>query len=183
MRLRQLGVSQSVKFFAPPEVHQSLRNFHKKTVKDSLDSRDVIIWLLEQTCCSIEQLQPLYVSQGMEYCRRWIAGQRSPQAASDPVQRDAYLKILERPEQYSLEKLYAPDQKTKSQTIDTSGYPEIAKYVQKLNRMKKEFTDTADTVQALAHQEVEQEREVEIEVVRLSGFSQSGASYLICQCF
>ena len=189
MRLRQLGVSQSVVFYAPPEVHQSILNFRKKTVRDTVDSADVIIWLLEQTCCSIEQLQPLYISQGLEYCRRWIAGQRSPQAASDPEQRTAYLKVLEQPEQYSLENLYAPDQKTKSRLIDTNEFPEIAKYVKRLNTMKKELTNTVDTVQALAHQEVEQEREVEVEVVRFCLFfliSQIRAStlfYLLYRVF
>ena len=165
MRLRQLGINQSVVFFAPPEVHQSILNVRKKRGKHRIDSSDVIIWLLEQTCCNIEQLQPLYISQGLEHCRRWVAGQRSPSAASSQDQRETYLKILEQPEQYSLEQLYAPDHKIKSPAIDTTGFPEIANYVEKLNAMKKDLTNTVDTVQALAHQEVEQEREVEIEVV------------------
>jgi len=56
MRLRQLAISQSVIFFAPPEVHQSILNLRGKTGLDHIDSHDVIIWLLEQTCCNIEQL-------------------------------------------------------------------------------------------------------------------------------
>ncbi|CAF9942696.1 MAG: hypothetical protein ALECFALPRED_009917 [Alectoria fallacina] len=164
MRLRQLAISQSIVFFAPPEVHQSILNFRGKTSKDFIDSRDVIIWLLEQTCCSIEQLQPLYISQGLEYCRRRLAAQRNPDASSQEDQRKAYLKVLEQPERYSLENLYAPDQKTKSRPVDAKGFPEIAGYVEKLGAMKKGLRNTGDTVQALAHQEVEQEREVQIEV-------------------
>lgn len=163
MRLRQLAISQSVIFFAPPEVHQSILNLRGKTGLDHIDSHDVIIWLLEQTCCNIEQLQPLYISQGMEYCRRRIAAHRFPEAASDKEQRKAYLKVLEQPEQYSLEKLYAPDQKIKGRPIDAGECSEIAKYVEKLNAVKKGLRNTEDTVQALAHQEVEQEREVQIE--------------------
>lgn len=165
MRLRQLAISQSVVFFAPPEVHQSILNVRSKTNRDKIDSSDVIIWLLEQTCCNIEQLQPLYISQGLEYCRRWLAGKRNPGAASNPEECKKYLEVLEQPEQYSLEKLFAPDQRRKVQPVVTSGFPAIAGYVKRLTAMKKELRNPSSAVQALAHQEVEQEREVQIEVV------------------
>ncbi|KAL8820652.1 MAG: hypothetical protein Q9223_001174 [Gallowayella weberi] len=125
MRLRQLAISQSVIFFAPPEVHQSILNTRRGDRTGHLDSHDVINWLLEQTCSNIKQLQPLEIS---------------------------------------LEELYAPDRKIKVSTIDSSGNAEIAEYVKRLNMIKKEIVDTGGTVQALAHQEVEQEREVAIEV-------------------
>ena len=152
MRLRQLAISQSVMFFAPPEVHQSILNLRSKGAGPIIDSHDVVFWLLEQTCCSIEQLQPLYISQGLEYCRRRLAEQRYPEASSQQDQRKAYLKVLEQPEQYSLENLYAPDQKKKSRPVDAKGVPEIADYVEKLNAMKKGFRNTGDVVQALTHQ-------------------------------
>ncbi|KAL2041871.1 hypothetical protein N7G274_005656 [Stereocaulon virgatum] len=164
MRLRQLAISQSIMFCAPPEVHQSILNLRKKTDRDAIDSHDVIVWLLEQTCCNIEQLQPLYISQGLEYCRRWLSAAKNPNAGSDHEQRKAYLTVLEQPEQYSIEKLYAPDQRTKSRAIDGHGFPLIMEYVEKLSAMKKGLRNTGDTVQALAHQEVEQEREVQVEV-------------------
>ena len=152
MRLRQLAISQSVVFFAPPEVHQSILNFRGQLIKGLIDSHDVIAWLLEQTCCSIEQIQPLYISQGLEYCRRRLAAQTNPEASFQQDQRKAYLKVLEQPERYSLEKLYAPDQKTKSRPVDAKGFPEIAGFVGKLNAMKKGFKNTGDVVQALTHQ-------------------------------
>ena len=163
MRLRQLATTQSVVFFAPPEVHQSIMNLCKKTGMDKIDSSDVIIWLLEQTCCNIEQLQLLYVSQGIEYCRQRLAALRNTSIATDVEQRKAYLKVLEQPEQYSLEKLYAPEQRPKVRPIDAGGNFEIANFIGKLNAMKEGMHNTGDTVQALAHQEVEQEREVQIE--------------------
>ncbi len=152
MRLRQLAISQSIVFFAPPEVHQSILNFRGKTAKDVIGSPDVIIWLLEQTCCSIEQLQPLYISQGLEYCRRRLAAHRNPDASTQQDQRKAYLKVLEQPEQYSLEQLYAPDQKTRSRPLDAKGFAEIAGYVEKLDAMKKGLRNAGDTVQASTHQ-------------------------------
>lgn len=165
MRLRQLAISQSVVFFAPLEVHQSILNLRGKTYKDHLDSRDVIIWLLEQTCCNIEQLKPLYISQGLEYCRRQISAHNNLDATSSAEQRRAYLKVLEQPEQYSLETLYAPDQKTKARPVGATTIPGIAKIIDKLEVTRKSLRNTGDMVQALTHQEVEQEREVQIEVV------------------
>ena len=164
MRLRQLAISQSVIFFAPPEVHQSIVNTRKVHRKDVIDSHDVIIWLLEQTCCSIGQLQPLYVSQGFEYCRRRVAAQRYEDADYENSELKPYLKVLEQPERYTLEELYAPDRKIKTSEIDTHGNAEINDYVKQLKLMKSSIRNTGDTVQALAHQEVEQEREVQIEV-------------------
>ncbi|KAL9020409.1 MAG: hypothetical protein Q9185_002383 [Variospora sp. 1 TL-2023] len=164
MRLRQLAISQSIVFIAPPEVHQSLLNTRKKHRRGILDSYDVIIWLLEQTCCNIEQLQPLYVSQGLEYCRRRVAARRFQETGYNTGDIKSYLRVLEQPEKYSLEELYAPDRKIKSPPIDSSGSTEITKYLKILDTMKKEIRNTGDTVQALAHQEVEQEREVAIEV-------------------
>ncbi|KAL9631107.1 MAG: hypothetical protein Q9204_004388, partial [Flavoplaca sp. TL-2023a] len=76
----------------------------------------------------------------------------------------SYLKVLEQPEKYSLEELYAPDRKIKSASIQSSGNAEISGYVKRLDALKAEIRNTGDTMQALAHQEVEQEREVAIEV-------------------
>ncbi|KAL8690761.1 MAG: hypothetical protein Q9218_003865 [Villophora microphyllina] len=165
MRLRQLAISQSVIFYAPPEVHQGIINTRRDSRKGlPVDSHDVIVWLLEQTCCSIEQLQPLYVSQGQEYCRRRLAAHRYEDSGYSTNESKSYLKILEQPERYSLEELYAPDRKIKNSPIDSSGNAEIAKYVKRLDVLKANIRNTGDTVQALAHQEVEQEREVAIEV-------------------
>ena len=177
MRLRQLAISQSVVFFAPPEVHQSILNVCRKAPTDNIESHDVITWLLEQTCCNIEQLQPLYISQGLEYFRRQISAQENPDAATSKEQRKAYLQILEQPEQYSLERLYAPDQKTKAKPTDASKFPEIKDFVDELEVMKSSIVSTGDTVQALAHQEVEQEREVQIEVVRHESVTDAVSSW------
>lgn len=60
MRLRQLGETQAVVWFAPPEVHSSILDLQKKPAGSSsstLDSSDVIRWLLSNTCDGLEQLQ------------------------------------------------------------------------------------------------------------------------------
>lgn len=99
MRLRQLGSTQSVTFWAPPEVHQSILDVTgKRDMLDKLDSKDVILWLLHQTCVGIEALRPLCIHQGRDYCRRAQSAIDNPRAASDEKQRAAYLAILEQTE-------------------------------------------------------------------------------------
>lgn len=95
MRLRQLAASQSVVFFAPPEFHHSIVQLRRSTLNRNIDSSDVIYWLMEQTCRGIQLLQPLYISQGMDFCRRVQAGGDNPDCLSDSTQREAYLRVLD----------------------------------------------------------------------------------------
>jgi len=157
LRLPQLAISKAAVFFAPPEVYQSILNYRHKTGNDQIDSADVVI---------IEQLQPLYVSQGMEYCRRQIYSQQHPHAVSDPEQRRAFLRLVQQPERYSLEDLFAVNHKikTKIRPGNANSSPNIQDYFNQLDVIRKGMRDTGDVVQALAHLEVEQEREIQIEV-------------------
>ena len=165
MRLRQLGNTQSVVFFAPPEVHQSICDINHKSTDASIDSGDVVYWLLEQTCRGIEQLQPLYISQGTDFCRRADAAMSNPDYLTDPGQRRTYIKTLEQQEHQSLEQLYAPKNISKS-TPSPKSYtcPEISAFMSELQDLRSNFRDTGNAVSASALQEVEQEREVAIEV-------------------
>ena len=157
MRLRQLAISQSVIFFAPPEVHQSILNTRSVHRVGLIDSYDVIVWLLEQACCSIEQLKPLYISQGLDYCSRRSAAQKFQSAEGDSKSKiQAYLSVLEQPETYSLEDLYAPDRQLDTTPVYTGTDPIIDSYVQQLFDLKRQLR-SGDTAQALAHREVEQE--------------------------
>jgi len=168
MRLRQLGTSQSITFFSPPEVHQSILDLRNKKSFDMIDSYDVICWLLEQTCSGIEQLQPLYFSQGADFCRRAQAALENPDFFADPNQRDAYLASLRQIEQQTLEQLYGPSTKVKSSASSRKFSSQVAPLMKELNTRRKGFQDTGNAVHGSALQEVEQEREVayEVEAVR-----------------
>lgn len=165
MRLRQLATTQSITFFAPPEVHQSILDFRHKDHHSRLHSHDVIHWLLEQTCQSLENLQPLYYSQGLNYCRR-------TQAAIDcyrylHVDRDrlAYIEGLRSPEQLSLRLLYEPQaEESRIHVRDERFDPKIKRHIDVLEDRRRTFQDTGNAVDASTLQEVEQEREMEIEV-------------------
>ncbi|KAI9833796.1 MAG: hypothetical protein M1819_003531 [Sarea resinae] len=168
MRLRHLATSQSVSFFAPPEVHQSILDLCNKQMGDTVDSHDVICWLLEQTCSGNEQLQPLYYSQGVDFCRRTQAAFNSPDFLANENQRRAYLDSLRQNEQQTLEQLYKPQVKTASTKSSGPMSADIAAYMKELDNRRKGFQDTGNAVQGSALQEVEQEREVayEVEAIR-----------------
>ncbi|KAK6539145.1 hypothetical protein TWF694_009389 [Orbilia ellipsospora] len=164
MRLRQLGSTQSVVFFAPPEVHQSIVDIRQMDFGDKVDSRDVVIWLLHQTCVGIEQLQPLYFSQGMDFCRRIQAASDNPEFLEDPTHLKEYLNTLRQPEQQTLRQMYEPKQVPKSYTTIMKPSPGIAEFIDELKIRRRGFQDTGEAVHGSALQEVEQEREVAFEV-------------------
>ncbi|GME37769.1 P-loop containing nucleoside triphosphate hydrolase [Neofusicoccum parvum] len=168
MRLRQLATTQSVVFFSTPEVHQSILDQRNLRPGSPLDSYDVVCWLLEQTCNGIEQLQPLYYSQGADFCRRSQAMFDNPNFLADVDQRDACLKELRQTEHQTLEQLYKPRTKAKLNNTPNTFSPQIAAFMKDLNRRRKGFQDHGNAVHGSALQEVEQEREVaqEVESVR-----------------
>ncbi|KAE9368715.1 hypothetical protein N431DRAFT_547638 [Stipitochalara longipes BDJ] len=168
MRLRQLGTTQSVRFFTPPEVQQSILDLRKKSKGDKIDSYDVICWLLEQTCNGIEQFQPLYYAQGMDFCRRMQASLDNLDFLVNEDQREAYLSSVRQIEQQSLSQLYGVKAKKKPIKILTSSSPQIIPFMDELESRREAFQDSGEAVHGSALQEVEQEREVahEVEAVR-----------------
>lgn len=166
MRLRQLATSQSVIFFAPPEVHQSILHLRKKTRGYRVDSHDVICWILEQTCDGIEQLQPLYYSQGSDFCRRMQAASNNPNFLVDSEQRSVYVSVLKQKEQQTLQQLYQPRTKSKPKLSLGEGPTSLSldQFTKELEIRRKDFQDTGNAVHSSALQEVEQEREVAFEV-------------------
>ncbi|KAI2635599.1 hypothetical protein GGS26DRAFT_505776 [Hypomontagnella submonticulosa] len=163
MRLRQLGTTQSVMFFAPPEVNQSIRDLCGKKDDEPVDSHDVIRWLINNTCEAIEQLQPLYYSQGVDFCNRTQAAEDFPDYLLDDDQRKSYIDAIKHKERQTLQQLYGPQTKPKT-NVSLKLNPQIAGFVKELDSRKKTFQDTGQAVHASALQEVEQERETEVEV-------------------
>ena len=168
MRLRQLATSQSVVFFAPPDVHQSILDLREKKSNGHVDSYDVIYWLLEQTCRGIEQMQPLYYSQGIDFCRRVQAALDNPDCIADIGQRNAYLGTLRQNEQQTLEQLYTPRLTPTSAESLGPFCDSLQAFKTELDTRRKGFPDLGGAAHDSALEEVEQEREVayEVEAVR-----------------
>ncbi len=168
MRLRQLATSQSVVFFAPPEIHQSILDLRRKDLHDSIDSYDVICWLPQQTCSDIEQLQSLYFSHGSDFCRRQQATMENPDFLVNVAQCETYLHEVRQTKQQILTQLYGLRLKSKTAKNFKASFSQVVAFIKELNVRRKGFQDTGNAVHGSALQEVEQEREIafEVEAVR-----------------
>jgi hypothetical protein len=166
MRMRNLATTQSVTFFAPPEVHQSIVELAKLGPSGKVDSGHVIHWLLMSTCQALESLFPLYYSMGVDYCERMQAALDHTNFLYDSEERDLFLNVIRQKEKRSLKQLYEPKSRSimKKSDIAARFDPQLGKYIEDLIKGRKSFKDSNNAVNASALQEVEQEREVEIEV-------------------
>ena len=166
MRLRQLGTTQTVFFFAPPEVHQSIVDITKIPPNQKPNSAHIIHWLLHSTCEQLESLSPLFYSHGVDFCRRVQGALDNPEFFYNKNHKTEYLQVLRQQERQSLVRLYEPKSKTPvtENQVVTYTAPRLKDFVKELNARRRAFQDSGNAVHASALQEVEQEREVEIEV-------------------
>ena len=164
MRLRQLGSTQSVIFFAPPEVYQSILDVCKKRRGEVIDSSDVISWLLEQTCRANEQLQNLYLAQGTDFCRRVNAQWENAKFLADKCDRETYLKVLQHPERQTLDQLYGGMADTQPSSLNNLSFTELKGFMEELNEQRRAANGNENLIHSSALEEVEQEREVEFQV-------------------
>jgi hypothetical protein len=155
-------------FFYPPEVYQSILDTCQKTTRCPIDSSDVIRWLLEQTCVAIEQFQPLYYSQGIEFCRQTQAALDNCEFITKPSHSERYLSVVKQVEEQTLKQLYGLNTRDRSPAYITKSSPQIAAFLKELNDIKRVFQNSNIAGLVSTLQEVEQEREVayEVEAVR-----------------
>jgi hypothetical protein len=165
MRLRQLATTQSVCFFAFPETHQSILDVCAIGHDSHVDSGHVVRWLLEQTCRANEQLQSLYVSQGADFCNRTNAAWKNTALWHNVKQRDAYVNVLQRPEQQTLEQLYGSDNKTSQRQLSRKYMDwQLQDFMDELVKIRRNISRNSNAPKSSALEEVEQEREVEFQV-------------------
>ncbi|KAF2790836.1 hypothetical protein K505DRAFT_281867 [Melanomma pulvis-pyrius CBS 109.77] len=167
MRLRLLGQTQSVTFYSPPEVHQSILDQRQANKHYQPDSSDVISWLLEQTCNGIEQCEPLYFTQGTSYLQRMQSKIDNPEFLQEETQLEQFLLAMRCKEAATLKQLYAPKELRGGATFHPSNFDTpLRRYAQSLHERKRDFKDRGFAVHSSALEEVELEceREVEVEV-------------------
>ena len=180
MRLRQLGTTQSVTFYAPPEVDQNIRdlaNLGKEVNRDFVNSAHVVRWLLEQTCLANKQLGSLYASNGVDFCRRTDALWKYQNTFDNAQSRKSLLSVIEQPERQSLKVMYGHAAAVKTNTPQpTMRRKSLLKPADNrfdedcLNGFMDQLrhyhsTDTGiGTAMKGTFEEVEQEREVEVQV-------------------
>jgi hypothetical protein len=169
MRLRQLGTTQSIVFFAPPEVDRSIHDICEIKRHTRVNSAHCVRWLLEMTCRANEQLQALYLSQGTDFCRRTNAAFENTKFIASTKQRHAYLKVIQSKESQTLKELYGSCKGAKPQgkpsPSPTMTNPQIKKFMANLEERTQSGAGVDNgTVHSSAFEEVEQEREVEFQV-------------------
>ncbi|KAL2826898.1 hypothetical protein BJY01DRAFT_255875 [Aspergillus pseudoustus] len=167
MRLRELGASQSVIFVASPEAHQDILAHREKTHGDTIDSSDIVSWLVEQTCRHQEQLQSLYLAQGNDFCRRIDAESSYCRFLTDPKHRTALLAAIRQQEQHEVKEMYGTRPISQKLTGHTFKPSRIAGFMAALDQLKAN-SGNVQAISIFAFAEVEQEREMmtEIEQVR-----------------
>ena len=132
---------------------------------DKIDSSHVVHWLLEQTCRANEQLQNLYISQGIDFCERTTAEWENADFIFDSQDRDAYVKVLQHQEQQTLKQLYGNYRNDAHHSSSSMiRFPQLQTFMNELNDKRHAVTDKPNVVHSSALEEVEQEREVEFQV-------------------
>jgi hypothetical protein len=164
MRLRQLGTTQSISFFAPPEVHRSILEVCQKKSSDLLDSSHVVRWLLEQTCQTNEHLQNLYIAQGTDFCRRTDAEWKNPKLLTERSQLEAYLNIIQQPERQTLKQLYGVVVDTQSLSPANMSSATLKVFMEELSKQRRAVRGNGNENHSSVLEEVEQEREIEHQV-------------------
>ncbi|KAM4067480.1 hypothetical protein HRG_001403 [Hirsutella rhossiliensis] len=164
MRLRQLTTTQSVTFYAPPEVYRSILDLRSKEDGMRINSFDVVYWLLEQTCRNNEQLHSLFIAQGIDFCRRTSAALQYPKFLSEETHKSALLEVMKSPEQITLDELYGRATQTPRNSAPESFHTSLREIARQLERYRASCEDSSSLAHRSLMEEVEQEREVEFQV-------------------
>lgn len=162
MRLRQLRTSQSICFYGPPEVDQSIRDFCHLSQDEQINSSHVVPWLLEQTCRSVEDLQALYVAQGIDFCRRTDTVWHCKDFRKKESERKMLLDVLRQPERRTLKQLYGLASETSSLKLESKLVSPLLKQFE--DKLMLSSQDSQGGFQVGALEEVEQQREAEVQV-------------------
>ena len=163
MRLRKLAHGQSLVFFAPPEVHQSIIDVTGRPAEE-LTAYDVVAWSLEQSCLSIERSQPLRVIQGISHQRRqfmlynfFCGFSGHDKLAKDMNRSKNFIKGFREKEEQTLQDLYGPTSVVKDVF---AGVPDSGA----IRELKEMWRNLDSNSSAIASMHEEHEREVAPEI-------------------
>lgn len=110
MRMRKLGLGQSVTFFASPEIQRRIRQIRDMASQDSLKVLDVLVWSITETWLDLRKSVPLWATQGIRHQKQEVIWQRSIAGGNkklknmDTTELDRYLED----EAQTLRQRYAP---------------------------------------------------------------------------
>ncbi|KAG1810865.1 uncharacterized protein BJ212DRAFT_1484001 [Suillus subaureus] len=156
MRMRKLGHGQSVMFFAPAEVDQSIRSAAQKDASDLVDVSDILHWAMLETCTDIEMRALSWIQQRSDFNTRYSAWTQFSQAPTTSI--STLMSAWLQPEERSLEELYAPRSSSEvSQNFD----PDIQTKCEELGILSAPERRMDEEQEREVIHEVERERQVE----------------------
>jgi len=103
MRMRKLGSDHSILFFASAEISRKIRTYVDKQSLD-LDSSDVLVWAMRETCTQIITNGALWASQGKSFDRRRETWEKHEEGK---LTQSEVANVLREPESRTLEELYS----------------------------------------------------------------------------
>lgn len=150
LRLRKLGTTQQVIFFAPVEVHQAISEVSPKIPGHPFDSSDVIRWILQTSAANLEAIFPLFWSNGKSFVHRAQAAIDNPGLLHDLVQKKMFLKVIRNREKLKLLDMYGQKEQSRSDTdLDKNVTETNLKSVYKdLKSLRKLFRDSGSALNA-----------------------------------
>ncbi|EXJ92093.1 hypothetical protein A1O3_00643 [Capronia epimyces CBS 606.96] len=168
MRMRKLAVSQSVVFFAPPEVDNGIRAL-LHGAPEEIDSSHVIRWCISQSCRTLLSQQPLWTMKGLSHSRRRLAFTRHVNENGRIVNSDKYLEVIRERESRPVSEIYTAEKHDKQKLSWKPSKAEktdhiMAQLLEEWDRAEtREFKDcgiSEEQEREILH-EVEEEREVQ----------------------
>lgn len=169
MRMRKLAVSQQVRFYAPPEVDQSIRSILKLDDSAELTSFHVVQWAMHQSCLTLKKQGPMFATRGLLHSRRRLAASRHVSINGRIVNAERYLDTIRERECRPVSELYRVGRSTETELpFDPMFEEERDAVVQELltDFNRTNVCDAQDTglmqeqEREILH-EIEEEREVE----------------------
>lgn len=165
--MRKLGYGQSLVFLGSPDLERSVRTCLQNRDKKHLDSESVVRWSLQQTCRITETVRPLWVMQGIAYCRRSMACQALgtgeisiAEAVSEEARVTRFWGGIQEPEALSLTMMYGLHNDAVDLLLGCDGDDPI------LRRLVKIWNDLDASVLRDSSMHEEQEREISHEIER-----------------
>ncbi|KAF8546631.1 hypothetical protein OG21DRAFT_1501910 [Imleria badia] len=160
MRMRKLGHSHSVMFFAPPEVDRSIRALAgKKEPNTQVTTVDILRWAIQETWTDIHERAPYWAQQGMNHKSKYDAWSWSCDNELAPEQlSDAWIQ----PELKSLADLYAPCESKNAQSNLSALDPGIRQRCKDLGVLSLPGAQMEEEQKREVNREQEREREVEL---------------------
>ncbi|KAL0569705.1 hypothetical protein V5O48_012255 [Marasmius crinis-equi] len=159
MRMRKLGHGQTVMFMAPPEIDMAIRQRANKHHSAPINSLDVLLWAMLETCSELERHVPLWIQQGVDFDSR-AKGWKAVSAAKDALHAVEDVKSTWlQPEGRTLQDMYGSGV--------NSNYNEVAQGVDGI-RERCEMLGVSSILDPRLgeEQEREQEKEVNHEIER-----------------